>query len=224
VRELHPSLISYKIFVTSLVKADINGKCVFFNVITAPNLKNIHLWKIKNVRSDYSWQLIFNLLFLPSAADDVTVFVSHLKFLEVQNLDQTCFSGVLMINLEMNDSIVFNVCLLTFFFRCDLMTRCWAQEPHNRPTFSYIQDKLQETRHSPLCFIHYLEDKKAATGVINQAFEGESGPAPAVPTTSAPWTVTKWDSAFLFIVFVTASNSLPVKWEQQRLASLIMNL
>ncbi|KFV43193.1 Proto-oncogene tyrosine-protein kinase ROS, partial [Gavia stellata] len=54
---------------------------------------------------------------------------------------------------------------------CDLMTRCWAQEPHNRPTFSYIQDKLQEIRHSPLSFIHYLEDKEAATGIINQAFE-----------------------------------------------------
>ncbi|KFV95003.1 Proto-oncogene tyrosine-protein kinase ROS, partial [Fulmarus glacialis] len=54
---------------------------------------------------------------------------------------------------------------------CDLMTKCWAQEPHNRPTFSYIQDKLQEIRHSSLSFIHYLEDKEAATGVINQAFE-----------------------------------------------------
>ncbi|XP_010221219.1 PREDICTED: proto-oncogene tyrosine-protein kinase ROS-like, partial [Tinamus guttatus] len=54
---------------------------------------------------------------------------------------------------------------------CDLMTRCWAQEPHNRPTFFHIQDKLQEIRHSPLCFIHCLEDSKAASGVINEAFE-----------------------------------------------------
>ncbi|NXD06422.1 ROS1 kinase, partial [Nothocercus nigrocapillus] len=60
---------------------------------------------------------------------------------------------------------------------CDLMTRCWAQEPHNRPTFFYIQDKLQEIRHSPQFFIHCLEDSKAASGVINEAFEGESGPA-----------------------------------------------
>ncbi|KAM6138202.1 proto-oncogene tyrosine-protein kinase ROS [Phoenicopterus ruber ruber] len=59
---------------------------------------------------------------------------------------------------------------------CDLMTRCWAQEPHNRPTFSYIQEKLQEIRHSPLCFIQYLEDKEAATGVINQAFEDSDVP------------------------------------------------
>ncbi|XP_010283320.1 PREDICTED: proto-oncogene tyrosine-protein kinase ROS-like, partial [Phaethon lepturus] len=59
---------------------------------------------------------------------------------------------------------------------CDLMTRCWAQEPHNRPTFSYIQDKLQEIRHSPLSFIYYLEDKEAATGVINQAFEDSDVP------------------------------------------------
>ncbi|KAI6071319.1 Proto-oncogene tyrosine-protein kinase ROS isoform X4 [Aix galericulata] len=55
--------------------------------------------------------------------------------------------------------------------KCDLITRCWAQEPQNRPTFFYIQDKLQEIRHSPLCFNHCLEDKEAATGIINQAFE-----------------------------------------------------
>ncbi|XP_040409330.1 proto-oncogene tyrosine-protein kinase ROS [Cygnus olor] len=54
---------------------------------------------------------------------------------------------------------------------CDLITRCWAQEPHSRPTFFYIQDKLQEIRHSPLCFNHCVGDKEAATGVINQAFE-----------------------------------------------------
>uniref|UniRef100_A0A8C3K4N0 Tyrosine-protein kinase receptor n=1 Tax=Calidris pygmaea TaxID=425635 RepID=A0A8C3K4N0_9CHAR len=69
---------------------------------------------------------------------------------------------------------------------CDLMKKCWAQEPHNRPTFIYIQNKLQELRHSPLCFIHYLEDKEATTGVINQAFEGESGPVAAVLMASAP--------------------------------------
>ncbi|KFQ02192.1 Proto-oncogene tyrosine-protein kinase ROS, partial [Leptosomus discolor] len=59
---------------------------------------------------------------------------------------------------------------------CDLMVRCWAQEPHNRPTFSYIQDKLQEIRHSPLSVIRYLEDKETATGVINQAFEDSDVP------------------------------------------------
>ncbi|NWS95224.1 ROS1 kinase, partial [Mionectes macconnelli] len=59
---------------------------------------------------------------------------------------------------------------------CDLMTRCWSQEPHNRPTFSYIHDKLQEIRHCPLSFTHYLEDKEASTGVINQAFEDNEIP------------------------------------------------
>ncbi|XP_069707856.1 proto-oncogene tyrosine-protein kinase ROS [Phaenicophaeus curvirostris] len=59
---------------------------------------------------------------------------------------------------------------------CNLMTRCWAPEPHNRPTFSYIHDKLQEIRHFPLCFSYYLEDKEAATGVINQAFEDSDVP------------------------------------------------
>ncbi|KFP73343.1 Proto-oncogene tyrosine-protein kinase ROS [Acanthisitta chloris] len=59
---------------------------------------------------------------------------------------------------------------------CDLLTRCWAQEPHNRPAFSYIHDKLQEIIHSPLSFIHYLEDTEAASGVINQAFEDNDTP------------------------------------------------
>ncbi|NWX11296.1 ROS1 kinase, partial [Caloenas nicobarica] len=59
---------------------------------------------------------------------------------------------------------------------CDLMTRCWAQEPHSRPTFAHIQDKLQEIRHSPLSLIHHLEDKQVATGVINQAFEDSDVP------------------------------------------------
>ncbi|NWR30243.1 ROS1 kinase, partial [Tachuris rubrigastra] len=59
---------------------------------------------------------------------------------------------------------------------CDLMTRCWSQEPHNRPTFSYIHDKLQEIRHCPLSFPHYPEDKEASTGVINQAFEDNEIP------------------------------------------------
>uniref|UniRef100_A0A8C0ZF63 Tyrosine-protein kinase receptor n=1 Tax=Cyanistes caeruleus TaxID=156563 RepID=A0A8C0ZF63_CYACU len=68
---------------------------------------------------------------------------------------------------------------------CDLMARCWSQEPHSRPTFSYIHDKLQEIVHSPLSFNHCLGDKEASTGVINEAFEGESGPAPAIPVSSA---------------------------------------
>ncbi|NWR74940.1 ROS1 kinase, partial [Centropus unirufus] len=69
---------------------------------------------------------------------------------------------------------------------CDLMTRCWAQEPHNRPTFSYIQDKLQEIRQFPLCFTPYLEDKEAASGVINQAFEDIDTPcADSVPCTDS---------------------------------------
>ncbi|NXC43638.1 ROS1 kinase, partial [Penelope pileata] len=57
----------------------------------------------------------------------------------------------------------------------DLMTRCWAQDPRNRPSFFCIQNKLQEIRHSPLCFSHFLEDKEAAAGVINQAFEDRDG-------------------------------------------------
>uniref|UniRef100_A0A8D2MBF9 Tyrosine-protein kinase receptor n=1 Tax=Zonotrichia albicollis TaxID=44394 RepID=A0A8D2MBF9_ZONAL len=58
---------------------------------------------------------------------------------------------------------------------CDLMMRCWSQEPLNRPTFSCIHDKLQEIKQSPLSFICCLENREASAGVINEAFEGESG-------------------------------------------------
>ncbi|NXE26582.1 ROS1 kinase, partial [Ardeotis kori] len=89
---------------------------------------------------------------------------------------------------------------------CDLMTRCWAQEPHNRPTFSYIQDKLQEIKHSPLCFIHYLEDK-AATGVINQAFEGDDVPcADSDSTLSAMLMETRNQEGLNYLVLVTEGN------------------
>ncbi|NXE10719.1 ROS1 kinase, partial [Lophotis ruficrista] len=90
---------------------------------------------------------------------------------------------------------------------CDLMTRCWAQEPHNRPTFSYIQDKLQEIRHSPLCFIHYLEDKEAATGVINQAFEGDDVPcADSDSTLSTMLMETRNPEGLNYLVLVTEGN------------------
>nr|P00529.1 RecName: Full=Tyrosine-protein kinase transforming protein ros [UR2 sarcoma virus] len=53
----------------------------------------------------------------------------------------------------------------------DLMTRCWAQDPHNRPTFFYIQHKLQEIRHSPLCFSYFLGDKESVAPLrIQTAF------------------------------------------------------
>ncbi|XP_061222174.1 proto-oncogene tyrosine-protein kinase ROS isoform X2 [Neopsephotus bourkii] len=90
---------------------------------------------------------------------------------------------------------------------CDLMTRCWAQEPHNRPTFSYIQDKLQEVRHSPLSFIHYLEDKEAATGVINQAFEGDDVPcADSDSILSATLMETRNQEGLNYLVFVKEGN------------------
>ncbi|XP_075563747.1 proto-oncogene tyrosine-protein kinase ROS [Pelecanus crispus] len=89
----------------------------------------------------------------------------------------------------------------------DLMTRCWAQEPHNRPTFSYIQDKLQEIRHSPLSFIHYLEDKEAATGVINQAFEDSDVPcADSDSILSAMLMETRNQEGLNYLVLVKGGN------------------
>ncbi|NWW52559.1 ROS1 kinase, partial [Pedionomus torquatus] len=90
---------------------------------------------------------------------------------------------------------------------CDLMKRCWAQEPHNRPTFSYIQDKLQEIRDSPLCFIHYLEDKEATAGVINQAFEGDDVPcADSDSILSATLIETRNQEGLNYLVFIKEGN------------------
>ncbi|KFO11050.1 Proto-oncogene tyrosine-protein kinase ROS, partial [Balearica regulorum gibbericeps] len=90
---------------------------------------------------------------------------------------------------------------------CDLMTRCWAQEPHNRPTFSYIQDKLQEIRHSPLSFIQYLEDKEATTGFINQAFEDSDVPcADSGSILSATLMETRNQEGLNYLVLVKEGN------------------
>uniref|UniRef100_A0A672TNW2 Tyrosine-protein kinase receptor n=1 Tax=Strigops habroptila TaxID=2489341 RepID=A0A672TNW2_STRHB len=90
---------------------------------------------------------------------------------------------------------------------CDLMTRCWAQEPHNRPTFSYIQDKLREVRQSPPSFIHYPEDKETATGVINQAFEDSDVPcADSDSILSATLMETRNQEGLNYLVFVKESN------------------
>ncbi|KAM6432982.1 proto-oncogene tyrosine-protein kinase ROS [Rhynochetos jubatus] len=93
---------------------------------------------------------------------------------------------------------------------CDLMTRCWAQEPHNRPTFSYIQDKLQEIRHSPLSFIDYLEDEEAATGVINQAFEDSDVPcADSDSILSAMLMETRNQEGLNYLVLLKEGNQDP---------------
>uniref|UniRef100_A0A8C6JN91 Tyrosine-protein kinase receptor n=1 Tax=Melopsittacus undulatus TaxID=13146 RepID=A0A8C6JN91_MELUD len=90
---------------------------------------------------------------------------------------------------------------------CDLLTRCWAQEPHNRPTFSYIQDKLQEVRHSPPSFIRYVEDKEAATGVINQAFEDSDVPcADSDSILSDMLMETRNQEGLNYLVFVKEGN------------------
>ncbi|NXP12967.1 ROS1 kinase, partial [Thinocorus orbignyianus] len=90
---------------------------------------------------------------------------------------------------------------------CDLMKRCWAQEPHNRPTFAYIQDILQEIRHSPLYFIHDLEVKEATAGVINQAFEGDDvGCADSDSILSATLIETKNQEGLNYLVFIKEGN------------------
>ncbi|XP_010003164.1 PREDICTED: proto-oncogene tyrosine-protein kinase ROS [Chaetura pelagica] len=90
---------------------------------------------------------------------------------------------------------------------CDIMTRCWAQEPHNRPTFSCIQDKLQEIRYSPLSFSHYLEDEEAATGFTNQAFENKEDPcADSDSVISATLTEKKNQEGLNYLVLVKEGN------------------
>ncbi|NWW75006.1 ROS1 kinase, partial [Climacteris rufus] len=91
---------------------------------------------------------------------------------------------------------------------CDLMTRCWSQEPHNRPTFSYIHDKLQEVRCSPLSFIHYPEDKEASDGVINKAFEDNDTPdiADSDSVLSATLMETRNQEGLNYLVLVKEGN------------------
>ncbi|XP_071597197.1 proto-oncogene tyrosine-protein kinase ROS isoform X1 [Heliangelus exortis] len=90
---------------------------------------------------------------------------------------------------------------------CDLMVRCWAQEPHNRPTFSYIQDKLQEIRHSPLPSIHRFAEKEPVTGVINQAFEDNEVPcADSDSTLSATLMETRNQEGLNYLVLVKDGN------------------
>ncbi|XP_068040421.1 proto-oncogene tyrosine-protein kinase ROS isoform X1 [Anomalospiza imberbis] len=90
---------------------------------------------------------------------------------------------------------------------CDLMTRCWSQEPHNRPTFSCIHDKLQEIRHSPLSFIHCLEDEEASTGVINEAFEDNDIPcADSDSVLSATLMETRNQEGLNYLVLVKEGN------------------
>ncbi|NWX43370.1 ROS1 kinase, partial [Steatornis caripensis] len=90
---------------------------------------------------------------------------------------------------------------------CVLMTRCWAQEPHNRPTFFCIQDKLQEIRHSALSFIHYLEDKETATGIINQAFEGDDAPCADSDSILSATLMETWNQEGLnYLVLVKEGN------------------
>ncbi|NXM66645.1 ROS1 kinase, partial [Serilophus lunatus] len=90
---------------------------------------------------------------------------------------------------------------------CDLMTRCWSQEPHNRPTFSYIHDKLQEIRHSPQSFIYYLENKEASNGVINQAFDDNDIPcADSDSVLSATLMETRNQEGLNYLVLVKEGN------------------
>lgn len=50
----------------------------------------------------------------------------------------------------------------------DLMQKCWHKEPNMRPSFRYIQDRVEQLRKSPLSCRHSYDDPN---GVINHAFE-----------------------------------------------------
>lgn len=55
----------------------------------------------------------------------------------------------------------------------NLMFRCWAQEPDQRPTFYNIQDQLQLFRNVSLNNVSHCGQAAPAGGVINKGFEGE---------------------------------------------------
>uniref|UniRef100_A0A4W3HAD8 Tyrosine-protein kinase receptor n=1 Tax=Callorhinchus milii TaxID=7868 RepID=A0A4W3HAD8_CALMI len=55
-----------------------------------------------------------------------------------------------------------------------LMLKCWHREPKKRPSFRYIQDKLEQLRKSPLVCSHIVSDEDSRPqGIINLAFESE---------------------------------------------------
>ncbi|EMP38631.1 Proto-oncogene tyrosine-protein kinase ROS [Chelonia mydas] len=91
----------------------------------------------------------------------------------------------------------------------DLMTKCWAQEPHNRPTFCYIQDQLQELRNSPMCCTLQREDRMLSTGVLNHAFEDADDDAPCTDsesTLSAALMETRNIEGLNYLVLVTENK------------------
>ncbi|XP_041107440.1 proto-oncogene tyrosine-protein kinase ROS-like [Polyodon spathula] len=53
----------------------------------------------------------------------------------------------------------------------DLMQKCWHKEPSMRPSFQYIQDRVEQLRKSPLSCSHSYDDSIFPSGVINHAFE-----------------------------------------------------
>ncbi|KAK1171236.1 hypothetical protein AOXY_G5984 [Acipenser oxyrinchus oxyrinchus] len=53
----------------------------------------------------------------------------------------------------------------------DLMQKCWHKEPNMRPSFRYIQDRVEQLRKSPLSCSHSYDDSIFTNGVINHAFE-----------------------------------------------------
>uniref|UniRef100_A0A8C5JQ84 Tyrosine-protein kinase receptor n=1 Tax=Junco hyemalis TaxID=40217 RepID=A0A8C5JQ84_JUNHY len=90
---------------------------------------------------------------------------------------------------------------------CDLMMRCWSQEPLNRPTFSCIHDKLQEIKQSPLSFICCLENREASAGVINEAFEDNDIPcADSDSILSATLMETRNQEGLNYLVLVKEGN------------------
>ncbi|XP_042189964.1 proto-oncogene tyrosine-protein kinase ROS-like [Callorhinchus milii] len=62
----------------------------------------------------------------------------------------------------------------------NLMLKCWAREPHKRPSFRHIQSCLEHLKSSPqgsLNALVYYNDSYSnsdiSQGIVNQAFEGE---------------------------------------------------
>lgn len=151
----------------------------------------------------------------------VIIFVPHIKFLEVENLGQTCFSYDLMVSVEMNDSIIFNVCILTIFFQM------WFNDKMLGPRTSqqtyFLLHSGQTARDKTLSTVlHPLPWRQKGSNWSHQpSFWRWVWASTVCPHGLFP---VNRDSAVFFIAFVTASISLPIKWEQQRFTSLIMKL
>eukprot|EP00062_Callorhinchus_milii_P014320 gi/632963423/ref/XP_007897871.1/ PREDICTED: proto-oncogene tyrosine-protein kinase ROS [Callorhinchus milii] len=97
-----------------------------------------------------------------------------------------------------------------------LMLKCWHREPKKRPSFRYIQDKLEQLRKSPLVCSHIVSDEDSRPqGIINLAFENaeeDHGDHPDCASLSILTTVTNKDGLH-YMMLPSANTSDDLEYQ-----------